>query len=109
PAQWQAAFAAALDAVMEMGGAKPGDRTMVDALSAASDTWQSALKAGANGIDAFNQAVDAAGQAAEATAHMQPRLGRASYLGERAIGIPDGGAVAVTCWLNALRKGLAAS
>jgi dihydroxyacetone kinase len=33
---------------------------------------------------------------------MQPRLGRASYLGARAIGIPDAGATAVTCWLEAL-------
>lgn len=106
PAQWQAAFAAALDAVMEMGGANPGDRTMVDALSAASDTWLSALKANAGGIDAFSQAVDAAEKAAGDTANMQPRLGRASYLGERAVGIPDGGAVAVTCWLKALREEL---
>src|SRR5690606_20410218 len=61
PAQWQAAFAAAVDAVMEMGGAKPGDRTMVDALAAASDAWQQALDAGADGLAAFGQAVDAAG------------------------------------------------
>lgn len=108
PAQWQAAFAAAVDAVMEMGGAKPGDRTMVDALAAASEAWQQALDAGADGLAAFGQAVDAADKAAAATATMQPRLGRASYLGERAVGIPDGGAVAVTCWLNALRAGLKA-
>ncbi|CAM3939241.1 dihydroxyacetone kinase family protein [Bordetella tumulicola] len=106
PTQWQTAFAAALDAVMEMGGAKPGDRTMVDALAAASDAWHSALSAGTDGVEAFSQAVDAAGKAAEDTANMQPRLGRASYLGERAVGIPDGGAVAVTCWLQALRVGL---
>ena len=40
---------------------------------------------------------------AEATAGMLPAQGRASYLGERARGIPDGGAVAVVCWLEALR------
>ncbi|WP_241019140.1 DAK2 domain-containing protein [Paraburkholderia sp. Tr-20389] len=33
---------------------------------------------------------------------MMPRVGRASYLGERAVGEPDGGAVAVACWLRAL-------
>ncbi|HEM7817331.1 TPA: DAK2 domain-containing protein, partial [Burkholderia multivorans] len=36
------------------------------------------------------------------TARMTPRAGRASYLGERAIGTPDGGAVAVAYWLRAL-------
>ena len=39
---------------------------------------------------------------AAATARMQPRLGRASYLGERAVGIEDAGAVAVCVWLRAL-------
>jgi dihydroxyacetone kinase len=33
---------------------------------------------------------------------MTPRLGRASYLGDRTRGIPDGGAVAVTIWMQAL-------
>ncbi|WP_141751614.1 DAK2 domain-containing protein, partial [Burkholderia sp. HMSC10F09] len=39
---------------------------------------------------------------AQDTARMTPRAGRASYLGERAIGTPDGGAVAVAYWLRAL-------
>ncbi|MCZ7852184.1 DAK2 domain-containing protein [Agrobacterium salinitolerans] len=33
---------------------------------------------------------------------MKPRLGRASYLGERAVGHPDRGAVAVGIWLEAI-------
>jgi dihydroxyacetone kinase len=33
---------------------------------------------------------------------MAPRVGRASYLGDRAIGFPDAGATAVTVWLRAL-------
>jgi len=33
---------------------------------------------------------------------MTPRLGRASYLGQRALGVADGGAVAVAIWLRAL-------
>lgn len=107
-AQWQAAFAAGMNAVMEMGGAKPGDRTMVDALCAANDAWRQALNESADGLYAFDKAVIAAKVAAENTANMQPRLGRASYLGERAVGVPDGGAVAVACWLESLRKSIAA-
>lgn len=49
-------------------------------------SWQQAIAAGVVG--------------AEATKTMQPRLGR--YLGDRAIGHPDGGAVAVTVWLKAI-------
>jgi hypothetical protein len=35
---------------------------------------------------------------------MRSHLGRASYLGDRAIGIQDGGATAVAIWLRALSQ-----
>ena len=44
----------------------------------------------------------AAREAANATADMRPKLGRASYLGDRALGNPDGGAVAVAIWMEAI-------
>lgn len=106
PAQWQGAFAAAIDAIMQMGGAKPGDRTMIDALVPAARAWHEALTAGQNGVQAFDAALQAARHGADATTRMKPRLGRASYLGDRAVGIPDGGAVAVLRWLEGIRAGL---
>jgi dihydroxyacetone kinase len=99
-AAWRAAFADAVAAVTEIGGAKPGDRTMVDALQPASDALTQA--AGLPAREAWTRAVAAARDGAARTADMTPKLGRASYLGDRALGIPDGGAVAVTLWLEAL-------
>jgi ATP-dependent dihydroxyacetone kinase len=99
-AAWRAAFADAVAAVAEIGGAKPGDRTMVDALQPASDALAHA--AGLSGSQAWAQAVDAARQGAAHTAGMTPKLGRASYIGDRALGVPDGGAVAVGVWMEAL-------
>jgi dihydroxyacetone kinase len=99
-AAWGAAFADAVAAVTEIGGARPGDRTMVDALQPASDALAQA--AGQPGPQAWAQAVAAAKQGAERSAGMTPRLGRASYLGDRVLGIPDAGAVAVTLWMEAL-------
>jgi dihydroxyacetone kinase len=99
-AAWRAAFAQAVGAVSEIGGARPGDRTMVDALQPASDAL--AGSPGLSPAQAWAQAVEAAVQGAERTAGMTPKLGRASYLGERALGVPDGGAVAVTVWMKAL-------
>jgi ATP-dependent dihydroxyacetone kinase len=91
---WRDAFAAGVAAVREIGGANPGDRTMIDALQPAVD----ALTASRSWADAL-----AAAQAgADRTATMPARLGRASYLGARALGVPDGGAVAVTIWMQAL-------
>src|SRR5690606_15798943 len=93
PAQWRAAFGAAVTSIGELGGAKPGDRTMLDALAPALSEWQASD---------FSAAAAAAEHGAAATAQMHPRLGRASYLGDRALGTPDGGAVAVAIWLKAL-------
>ncbi len=98
-AQWQEAFAIAIETIGDIGGAKPGDRTMLDALSPALEAWRR---------DGFAAAIAAAEAGASATADMLPQLGRASYLGERALGTPDGGAVAVSIWMRAIGAALAA-
>jgi dihydroxyacetone kinase len=105
-ADWLAAFTAAIDAVEELGGARTGDRTMIDALRPAAAAWATALSSGRSPREAFQQAVDAARNGAAATADMFPALGRASYLGERATGVPDGGARAVAIWLEAIELAL---
>ena len=102
PVDWAAAFSAAVEAITELGGARPGDRTMVDALGPAADALAAAVAAGKPLAEAWRAAVAAAETGAEATAAMHPKAGRASYLGDRALGVPDGGAVAATIWMRAL-------
>ncbi|MFB1480755.1 dihydroxyacetone kinase subunit DhaL [Corallococcus sp. RDP092CA] len=99
---WAKAFEAGVEAVSELGGAKPGDRTMVDALHPAATVLVRAVRDGKALREAWREATRAAELGAEATASMSPRLGRASYLGERAKGVPDAGAVAVVIWMKAL-------
>lgn len=94
PEDWRAALSAGIAAIMELGGAKPGDRTMVDALAPAAEAWK---KSGS-----FSDATAAAASGARATSEMFPMLGRASYLGKRAVGHPDGGATAVAIWLRTI-------
>jgi dihydroxyacetone kinase len=98
-----AAFSDAVQAVMDLGGAEPGDRTMIDALEPASRTFTEVVANGGSMIAAWSQALKAGEEGMERTSSMYPRLGRASYLGERAIGSPDAGAAAVVCWLKSLR------
>ncbi|MFJ9562310.1 dihydroxyacetone kinase subunit DhaL [Streptomyces fuscichromogenes] len=81
-AQFAEALRAGVDKVMALGGAAPGDKTMIDALVPAVD----ALGEG------FGAARAAAEQGAESTIPLQARKGRASYLGERSIGHQDPGA-----------------
>ena len=100
PHDWAKALRAGLDAIKELGGAKPGDRTMVDALEPAADAIDARIGQGL--AVALRAATEAAKEGAAATAAMSPRLGRAQYLGQRAVGTVDGGAAAVAIWLGAL-------
>jgi len=102
PADWAKGFRAGVEALAELGGAKRGDRTMLDALLPATDAFEASLARGEGAFLALQASAAAAEAGAAATAAMRPRLGRASYLGERAIGIEDGGARAVAIWLRAL-------
>lgn len=106
PEDWLEAFMGAVEAIEELGGARAGDRTMIDALRPAAAAWSQALASGLPPAEAFARGVGAARQGADATAAMSPRLGRASYLGARAIGVPDAGATAVVVWLKAIEQAL---
>ncbi|CAN3131293.1 dihydroxyacetone kinase subunit DhaK [Mycobacterium sp. smrl_JER01] len=85
----------ALTAVQRAGGAERGDRTLVDALAGVVDD---AERRGAETLD--EASVLAALEAAASTTDMVAGRGRAAYVGERAIGRPDAGAVAIA-WLCA--------
>jgi triose/dihydroxyacetone kinase / FAD-AMP lyase (cyclizing) len=96
---WSDAIEQGCRAISELGGAKPADRTMLDAL----DPFVQSLKPSGQkpARESLLAAIEAADRGAEATANMKPRLGRSSYLGERVLGHPDPGAKAVAIWLRA--------
>ncbi|UFN48815.1 dihydroxyacetone kinase subunit DhaK [Roseomonas sp. OT10] len=100
-ADWAGALRRGVAAIAELGGARPGDRTMLDALHPAAEAFAEAVAAGQAPMAAWSEAVAAAEAGAAGTAGMRPRLGRASYLGDRALGTPDAGAVAAVVWLRA--------
>ena len=83
-----------VDAVMQLGGAAPGDKTMIDALVPAVDALG----------ESFAAARTAAGEGARATTPLQARKGRASYLGERSIGHQDPGATSSALLIAALAE-----
>ena len=84
-------FAAGLGALAALGGAAPGDRTMIDALAPAAK----AMAGEGGAVQRLVAGAEAAAQGARATADMQARRGRSSYLGERVVGHRDPGAEAV--------------
>lgn len=91
---WARGAAAGLAAIQRVGEAEVGDRTLVDALAPA----VAELERGAG----FAAAARAAAEGARATADLRARRGRASYVGERARGLPDPGAVGVALLFEAL-------
>jgi D-erythrulose 4-kinase len=85
----------ALDDVMQLGGAKPGDKTLVDALVPFVETLEREYAATGALPLAWQNATAAAEAGATATAAMRPRLGRARPLAERSIGHADPGATSL--------------
>jgi dihydroxyacetone kinase-like protein len=102
------ALDAAIAAVVDLGAAAPGDKTMVDALMPAAESLRRALDAGAPLQDAIAEASEAAEEGAKATVPLLARKGRASYLGERSIGHQDPGATSAALILRALERAVAA-
>ncbi|ELP70568.1 dihydroxyacetone kinase subunit DhaL [Streptomyces turgidiscabies] len=92
--QFADALRAGVDAVMALGGATPGDKTMIDALVPAVDAL----------TDSFAAARTAAEEGALATVPLQARKGRASYLGERSIGHQDPGATSAALLIATLAE-----
>ncbi|MCD2198158.1 dihydroxyacetone kinase family protein [Actinomycetospora endophytica] len=93
------AVSAAQAAVTELGGAHPGDKTMVDALDAFTTTLRDR-----NDDDlttAWRRAADQARTAAERTADLVPAVGRAARLGDRGRGSADPGATSLGLMLAA--------
>jgi dihydroxyacetone kinase-like protein len=92
---------AALAGIMARGGAKPGDKTMIDALHPA------AIKARHVANRPLSEAVGEVAAACEsgkeATKSMRAAIGRAKTLGDASIGYQDAGALSVAVMLKALR------
>jgi dihydroxyacetone kinase-like protein len=98
-----AALEAALAGVQQLGAAREGDKTMVDALAPATRAFSKAIADGASRAEALSALASAAAAGAEATIEMQARKGRASYLGPRSVGHEDPGAASTALILAALR------
>ncbi len=89
---------AGYDALVRLGGASPGDKTMLDALEPFAQELTSRISGGTPLARAWAGAAEVAVAAAEGTRDLRPKVGRARPLAERSIGTPDAGAVSLgTC------------
>ncbi|MDF2828937.1 MAG: dihydroxyacetone kinase [Mycobacterium sp.] len=98
------AIGAGIDAVIRLGGAKPGDKTMVDAALPFREALAEAFDAEAG--PAITAAARVARDAALRTADITARLGRARVLGDKSVGTPDPGALSFSMLMAALGEHL---
>jgi phosphoenolpyruvate---glycerone phosphotransferase subunit DhaL len=85
----------AAEGIKTRGNSDVGDKTLLDALVPMTATIEAAVGGGDSAKAVALAAAKTARDSAEATTSMQAMRGRASYTGERSIGSPDAGAVAV--------------
>ena len=95
---------AALQGLMDRGKASLGDKTLLDALAPAIDAFDGAHRSGKSLREATDAAVAACEAGTKATTPMQSKVSRASWLGERSIGVQDPGATAVLFMLKATQS-----
>ncbi|GAA2094617.1 D-erythrulose 4-kinase [Microlunatus panaciterrae] len=86
---------AGYQALVRLGGASPGDKTMLDALLPFVEALEESVSNGRPWSAAWADAAQVASRAADATAELRPRVGRARPLAERSVGTPDAGAVSL--------------
>jgi triose/dihydroxyacetone kinase / FAD-AMP lyase (cyclizing) len=103
---WTGALRAGTEAVSSYGGARRGDRTMLDALFPAAEAADHAYRSGADAREVLRAAAGAAEAGAEHTRTLgRAQAGRSAYLGQDALrGTADPGAYAVSLWLRAVAR-----
>jgi phosphoenolpyruvate---glycerone phosphotransferase subunit DhaL len=100
------AFEAGLRAISRQTKAKPGDKTMMDALTPAVAAASAAAQAGKTIPEALEDAALAARLGAESTRDLVARYGRARSLGERTRGHPDAGATSIALLFKGFKEGV---
>jgi dihydroxyacetone kinase-like protein len=107
-AHFQAMLHAGVVAVVDLGGAKPGDKSLIDVLVPAEHAFAEAQSGGAGLAESLVRMRQAAAVGLESTRGMVARIGRASRLGERSRGTLDAGAASCALLLATLADGLLA-
>lgn len=102
PEHYVAAAHAFADAIIELGRATIGDKTLVDALLPFTEALEAAVSDGVEFDAAWQGAAATATEQAAATAALSPKLGRARPLAAKSVGTPDAGATSLALLVTAL-------
>lgn len=93
---------AASNGMQERGKAKPGDKTIIDAVHPATLAFSSAVESGANLETAAQAMLEAARKGRDDAIPLRSMIGRANWVGERTEGLVDPGTVLFVSALEAV-------
>lgn len=97
-------FTEGLKRIQLVGGAKVGDRTLVDALAPAAEAMHQAAEEGKDLKGCLADASEAAWKGAESTKDMVAGKGRAKFLGEKSVGHVDAGATTMSLIIESMME-----
>ncbi len=92
--------------IVSIGSAKVGDKTLIDVLNPALTAFKKAIDEGKSSKECFDILSKSAVEGKESTKDMEAKIGRASRLGKRSIGIYDPGATSCALIVETLSNGL---
>ena len=95
------ALSSGAETIQRLGQARPGDKTMLDALWPFVDRLREGVLGGADIATAWRDAAAVSTVAAASTASLIPKVGRARPLASRSVGSPDPGATSMALVLVA--------
>jgi dihydroxyacetone kinase-like protein len=91
-------------ALEDLGGAKVGDKTLMDAVIPAQEAYQAAVEGGASLPEALKKMADAAEAGKDSTVDLVAKIGRSARLGERSRGVLDAGATSAALILQTFAR-----
>jgi phosphoenolpyruvate---glycerone phosphotransferase subunit DhaL len=100
-----AMLTAAIEGIKKRGGAEIGDKTLLDSLAPIHEVVKEySGRTGTASGEVLKQVTRVANDAIEQTKNWVAKRGRQSFTGERSVGTPDPGIVAIATMLNDLCK-----
>jgi phosphoenolpyruvate---glycerone phosphotransferase subunit DhaL len=106
PEAFSAMLTAGVSAIQDLGSAKVGDKTLLDALVPARDAFDAARASGASFGDCLDRMAAAAEKGRDSTKGMVAKIGRSARLGERSRGVLDAGATSCCLILTSMAGSL---
>jgi dihydroxyacetone kinase phosphoprotein-dependent L subunit len=101
---FQGIFEVALEEIQNKGGARVGDKTMIDALHPMVESIRDSVSERLPFEQLLEKASKSARRGMEDSKQYVAKLGKAKTLGERAIGFPDPGAVSLAIIADAMHQ-----